>query len=33
VSGLALLAQQEAIGEVRTTALDTLDRFYEAYGT
>ena len=33
VSGLALLAQQEAIAEVRNTALDTLDRFYEEYGT
>jgi hypothetical protein len=32
VSGLTLLAQQEAIGEVRNTALDTLDRFYEEYG-
>lgn len=29
ISSLALLAQQEAIVEVRNTALDTLDRLYE----
>lgn len=29
LNGLTLLAQQEAIVEVRNTALDTLDRFYD----